>query len=186
MTNQEMYDHGVDRLVEWVKSVHESHGRRNWTETRRRYEAFAQRAEEFANLIAEHEATDIEEVFERHETEVGADGWPIDHEPATTMKVLKYQIQDLAASARTAASELPTARQKLALPMAAKGFLYLRYDYGFDRPALSNNSEDVRELGRICQLSGIVLSPETVRNALAEAIRTFDPHYRAEVSFLYR
>lgn len=189
MTNQELYDYGVDRLIERVKSVHEgeSRGERNWrTEARRKYEELARRADEFAELIREHEATDVEDVFERVEVEVGRDGWPIEHEPLTTMSALRYHVRDLAAAARIAAEELPTARQKLALPMAAKGLLCLRHDYGFERPALSNDSEDVRELDRICRLSGIVLSRETLRNALAEALRTYDPHYRADFSFLYR
>lgn len=183
MIDRELYDAGIARLIARVKLCHESEGEQTWTETRRRYEAFAERAEEFADLIFDHEATDIEFVHDERGKPVkvpGADGWPVeiqDDPEWPTMQALKWRIRDLAESARIAAERLPGARERFALPMAARGLLHLRHDCGFSRPALSNESDDVCELDRVCRSAGIVLSRERLRGALSASLSTFDANF---------
>lgn len=180
MIDRALYDAGIARLIARVRRCHESECEQTWTATRRRYEAFAQRAEEFSELMAEHEATDIESVHDERGEPVkvpGPDGWPVeiqDDPEWPSMQGLKWRIRDLADSARIAAERLPGAREKHALPMAARGLLHLRHDCGFQRPALSNESHDVCELDRVCRTAGIILSRERLRGALAESLKTFD------------
>jgi len=111
--------------------------------------------------------------------EIDVDGWPIEIEDwRISFSGTLFRMKELAASARSAAASLPTARQRRALPFAALGLLHLRYRDERDwAPSLSNNSEAVLELSRICDLAGIPKAPETLRNALSDAMKAFDKHF---------
>lgn len=170
------YEAGIARLIERVREVHRLDQEHSWTPRRKEYEAFAERAEEFANLIAEQEGSDTERIFDRRGDRVGLDGWPVESEDVT-LQGLKWQVRELAAAARKAAQELPAPRTKQALPMAARGLLHLWHDCGRARPVLSDGSEIVGELNRVCFQAGIVLSRERLRGALADSLETFDRNY---------
>lgn len=86
-------------------------------------------------------------------------------------------MRGLAGSARHAAGLLPSARAKQALPFAAIALLHLRYQHDYARPAISDRSPDALELARVCELAKKPRAPETIRNALSKALKSFDPHY---------
>ncbi len=182
------YEAGIQRLIQHLAAMQRDSF--NPTPLRKRYELFAQRAEEFATLIAEFSADDLEDVHAergRPVREIRADGHvvDVDHDPHwPSLETMRWRVRELAESARVAADRLPSPREKRALPLAVRGLLHLRYDHGFPRPTLSDKSEDVQELARVCEKAGIHLSPERLRGALAEELKTFDPHLNADLDWI--
>jgi hypothetical protein len=114
---------------------------------------------------------DLEEVHDRALPSGGA-----------TFKGSLWHMRHLAESARTAANELPSSRQRRDVTYAAEAFVYLRRHYGFARPSRYDESEDVAQLRNILIKAGIPLSPERVRNLIAQALARLDldPHLHPE------
>jgi hypothetical protein len=187
------YEIGIARLIARVREVHEIDHSHSWTPRPRAYEQLAEKADEFAELMAEFEGTDAEYVFDRLDEaeQIGLDGWPVSEpeggpEPGR-YQGLKWRIRELADAARLAGKRLPGPRTKQALPIAARGLLHLWNDCGFSEPVLSDGSEIVGELNRVCCGAGIFLSRERLRGALAESLATFDRHeYGGFDLILYR
>jgi hypothetical protein len=178
--SNEAYKRGLARLVERVRSLKDPW---NTTVERKEVEKIAERLQEVAALLAASgfAQSHIEAVHaERGEPEVtfGFDGYPVTEEPFNFVSYLgtRLAIEELAASAREAADQFPDPRQKQALHFAATGLLHLRHVDGTTYPVLSNNSDDVIELEQLCKEAGIFLARETLRNALAHALKNFDPH----------
>ena len=91
------------------------------------------------------------------------------------------EIRDLAESARAAAKTMPDPRRRYALPRAAEALLYLRYDFGYPQPSLSNTDPIMTELDRVCKLARISrYSPDHLRRAISDAMNSFDQHMRRD------
>jgi hypothetical protein len=180
------YERGIGNLIKVVVRVHDASAGK-WSPTPLRHEIseIAIKLDKIADLLGHQGSAQrrIESVHDEPEArQIGLDGYPIEESPLNT-KAGSYQettwrIRWLADSAREAANRLPNPRQKRALPYAAMGLLHLRQRYDFPRPALSNNSEEVNELDRICRAAGIFLSRERLRGALAQALKEFDGYVR--------
>ena len=183
MTTQDRsgYNRAFARLIQRVRALEQTE--REWSPTpkRKRIEEVAAKLDELATYLEGHgsDQFDIEEEHNRQPApEVGPDGWPRAVErPWPSYKATVWHMRDLAASARRVADDLPSPRKKRALPFAALALLHLRYNHGYARPVLSDSSEDVFELKRLCEEAGIVLSDTRLRGALAEAFDSFDPTF---------
>lgn len=180
------YQRGLERLVEYVTHIHEAESKRNderWdrTEHKKRIEKVADELKKTADLLSgqSSELFDIEMAHDerRQPTKsVGINGWHSEeNELLPSMEAIESLIRDLAESASSAAQRIPHPNTKRALPIAAKGLLHLRYECGFPKPVLSNNSEEVIDLGIVCKKASMVYSPERLRGALSLAIKDFDP-----------
>ena len=91
------------------------------------------------------------------------------------------EIRTLAESARAAAKTMPDPRRRYALPRAAEALLYLRCDFGYPQPSLSNTDPIIGELDRVCNLAGISrYSKDHLRRAISDAMNTFDQHMRRD------
>lgn len=181
-TASEIYERGIDKLIEIVSRIHNS----GWspTESRKTIEAIAKKLEETAELLVSGSAQfDIETFHDERgipEPVIGLDGYPIEQPTEwewPSYQSIKWDIRLLAESARLATEQLPDPRKKPAQEFAARGLLHLRHDYGFQRVSLYDNGIDVIELKRVCERAGIVLSRERYRGLLAESLKTFDPYF---------
>ena len=178
------YQLGIERLIQRVRQLAEP-----WSPTpiKKEIDSLAKRLQALAEDLSVDGVAQfsIECEHDREpETETGVDGWPI--EPVSfdiRYAGIVHHIKLLAESAKRASSNLPNSRMRHALPFAALGLLYLRHEHDFAPAALSDNSLDVKELERVCNAAGIVLSRESYRNALSDALQKFDVHY---VPFEYR
>ena len=174
----EAYERGIQAIIGRMRQIHE----RDWSPTplRREIDSIAEELKRMVALLETRSSaqTQIERLHEEPQpTEIGVDGYPIEEPPNRrgTYKSVILELRHLADSAREAASRLPDPREKRALPFAAMALLHLRYELGYQRPAVSNNNEVVRELDRVCREAGIVLSRERLRGAMADALKNFDP-----------
>jgi len=178
----EGYERGIRKLIELVSRIHHN-TEWNPTEQKKALEDAANKLEELAELLLSGPAAyDLETAHDERgipERVIGLDGFLIEQPESEwpSYQSIKWDIRELAMSARIAAERLPNPRKRHALEFAARGLLYLRHDYGFPRVTLSNDSADVSELERVCTSAGLVLSPERYRGALAESLKTFDPHF---------
>ena len=171
------YEQAFARLAQRVGDLH--NGAFNETPVRQTIDEIAAQLEKTAALLegqtlAQHYIET--EHGERHQLP-GEAAW--DAYRHTTQAIL-----DLADSARAASKKIPDPRRKFALPMAAQALLYLRYDFGFSRPSLSNTDAIVSELARLCVAAGTSrYSPSRLRGAIAEALANFDPPSRPDNIF---
>lgn len=171
------YDECVSRLVKVVRDV----SRAEWSPTpeKKRLLAISARARELWQTLWLDEG--LERAFDTRHREMapvldgdGRIAGESENEP-TYAEVLNLLCQ-VAQVAESEAEKLPNSREKPALQIAALGFLHILYQAEQAFPALSNNSQGVREFSVILKRAGIVLSPERVRGALASAVDEFDPH----------
>jgi hypothetical protein len=176
------YEQGIARLIALVKEIEGGKGAVKWSPTPSR-EALLAIADRLAELRCDLETPssatfDIENEHDKeYPPQVGVDGMPIPTEPwGCSYAATLMHMRELEASARRAAAALPDARTRNALPTAALGLLWLRLEHGYGRPRLSNDSDDVKELGRVCESAGLHKSPVTLRNALSKALEAYDPH----------
>lgn len=176
------YETAILKLAARVRSANET----KWTPTpaRKECERVAKALDDVAALLdATSEGMRIEAAHkERGEPEIvtGLDGWSQEEESDLDWpgyESIKWQIRDLAESARMAACALPDPREKHALRHAAMGMLHLRLWHGFPYATAYNDGVAVTELERIAQLAGIVLSREAYRKALKEAMEQFDKNF---------
>lgn len=176
--NERDYHQRLDRLVAQVRWLNED----PWSTTpvRKDAEAIADDLDGVVrNLRANGDAQWlIGSEHDRAPDETGLDGWP---EPLESFDVrydeVVYHMERLAASARRAIAPLPNSRVRRALPFAALGVLLLRHTYEMPPAVLSNHSDDVVELEFVCDAAGMHQKIETLRNALSEALKVFDPQF---------
>ena len=171
------YEQAFARLAQRVGALHNATF--DVTAARKQIDEIAALLEKTAALLEEQTLAQhyIEtEHGERHQLE-GEAAW--DAYRHTTQAIL-----DLAVSARIASKKIPDPRRKFALPMAAQALLYLRYDFGFSRPSLSNTDALVSELARLCVAAGTPrYSAERLRGVIAAALAAFDPQSRPDNIF---
>lgn len=172
------YELGIVRLVDRVRGMDNG-----WSPTplRREIERIAVDLERLVDVLELDGLAQscIESDHDKEPpVEVDFNGMPVPA-PASgdSYQVTVMRMRNLAAHARRAAGALPSPRAKLALPFAAMALLHLRYWHDYPRPALSDGSAGALELTRVCNLAGLPKAPETIRNALSEALKTFDPRY---------
>jgi hypothetical protein len=159
------YDDAFARLVARVQAMNESGY--SPTPLRNSMQKIAEQLEETANLLGEQGSAQFEiETFHDNIQDENGDS------QHGSYQSIKWQIRDLARSARSAMGTLPNPREKHALPFAAEALLYLREDCGYGPPALSNSDPAVEELHRLCRLaSGSWYSPERLRGAISDALK---------------
>lgn len=162
------YEKDIGRLIKQVKSLQAS----KWSPTplKKEIDSLAESLEKVAQLLESGAAQGVIEARYDQERE---------RDTARTRpayKAIVWGIRDLCDAAKEASGALPNPRTRYALPYAALGLLHLRYKHGFAYPLLSNVSEDIKELERVCKGAGIVLTPDRFRTALTAALANFDPH----------
>jgi hypothetical protein len=171
------YDKSINKLIERVKLIHQ--GKWSPTPEAKALAALAKTLEEAAALMDRHIYIELEEAFnqplpgQRRRDGAMEPGIERDRNYAG----IRYGMLQLAEFAKDTKAELPKPNKKYALPFAASGLVRIWYQAGKDRPALHDKSEAVIELGRICESINIQLSPESLRNALSVALKSFDPNY---------
>ncbi len=165
-TDLDAYQVAVTRLICQVRSMKEG----GWSPTPER-----KSAELIADLLCELSARLEEYGPAQDSIEVAHDNAWASVPGAPTYAGISGSIRNLAATARKVADELPDPRKKHALPFAALALLHLRYRHRFPAPSLYDDGDDVRELTRVLGEAGIYLAPQTVRNALSDALKSFDP-----------
>ena len=172
------YDQGISRLVARLQ-----HMDGDWSPTplREKIECIAVDLERLIDVL-EADGVAQSQIELEHDKEppagISPDGMPLPlPDSGFSYQVTIMRMRDLAGAARRAANALPSPRAKRALPFAATALLRLRYEHGFQKPAISDVSADVLELKRVCDLANLPKAPETIRNALSSALKTFDPDY---------
>ena len=94
-----------------------------------------------------------------------------------TMKVVVGGLRCLDSTLEGEIERLPDPRKRSALPVAALGYLHLRYRFLGEPPALTCGGADVVEFGNICRDAGIHVSDDRLRQVLSAQLRCFDLHY---------
>lgn len=175
------YDKSISRLVDRVTKINES----TWTPTAeaKALNDLANKLDETAALLAEHRWIYLEEAFNADPpADIGIDGIPIKN---TEYRAGKYAslyrgIEELAEFSRKEKALLPNAREKRAVKFAALGLLHVRYQCGYRRPSLYDQSEEVTALLTVCKQAKIVLSKERFRGVLKEALDAFEPTFYSD------
>lgn len=103
-------------------------------------------------------------------------------EASRTYATIQEDLEHLRKSAEDAVKQIPDSRAKNALPFAARELLVARDACGLPAAVLSDDSEAVAELDRICRAAGIVLSPQRLRGALSAAARQRQPAQKRRAS----
>lgn len=171
------YEQSIAKLIDRVKQIHGS----TWSPTpeAKALEALANKLDETIKMMDADTYWDIEEAFNQPQPgRIRDDGTKEpDIDRSGHYSSIRWAMYELAEFARTKKEELPNPKKKHALPFAAIGLLHIMYQAGMARPKLYDQSDAVKELGRICDAANIVLSPERLRGALTKALETFDPLY---------
>lgn len=94
-----------------------------------------------------------------------------------TMKAVVGGLRCLDSTLEVEIERLPDPRRRFALPVAALGYLHLRYRFLGKPPALTSGGADVLEFGNICRDAGLHVTDDRLRQLLSEQLRFFDPHY---------
>ncbi len=180
----ELYEAAVQKLIARTRDIHAVAGEWSPTPLRKELLEVAERIEALSALLdrsgaAQSELERRHKMRRRPEQIIGVDGYPepADDAPFASYEGVRYELRELARSAREAAAELPDPREKRALPFAALGVLLLRRDYEFPPAVMSDDGADVVELERVCCAAGLMLSRQRLRGALTEARRRFDLHF---------
>ena len=183
----QQYERCIERLAKRVDEIHNStrlakrdgeihNSTTNETSTRQGIDDIAEQLEKVAAILEEKGLAQsfIEsEHGDRHQQAGMAHWTPYSH--------AVQEISALAESARAASKTMPDPRRRYALPRAAEALLYLRYDFGYPQPSLSNTDPIIGELDRVCNLAGIPrYSPARLRGAISDAMNTFDQHARRD------
>ena len=170
----QQYERCIERLAKRVGEIHNS--ATNETSPRQVIDDIAEQLEKVAAILEEKGLAQsfIEsEHGDRHQQAGMAHWTPHSH--------AVQEIRALAESARAASKTTPDPRRKYALPRAAEALLYLRCDFGYPRPSLSNTDPIIGELDRVCNLAGISrYSKDHLRRAISDAMNTFDQHMRRD------
>ncbi len=170
----QQYEQCIERLAKRVGKIHNNTF--NETPIRKKIEDIAEQLEKLAAILEEQDWSQhfIEtEHGDRHQ-QAGEAHW-------TPYGSAVQTISDLAESARAAAKTLPDPRRKYALPRAAEALLWLRRDFGYTQPSLSNTDPIITELARVCSLAGIsIYSTDRLRRAVSDAMHSFDKHMRRD------
>lgn len=174
------YEASKEQLIERVRSLREIDLNRSSTPYIKAHLEFAQHLEKTAEMFDEHRWMFLEEAVDRDPPqEIGLDGLPIPLHLSELrggyFKITAMRLQEIAAIAREEAATYPDSRQRIALPFAAYGLLFIMYNCEKPRPRFSDNSPDVKELKQVCEAAGIVLSNTALRNALRKAWASFTP-----------
>lgn len=172
------YEKSIAKLIERVCLIHTSGY--SPTEEGKALDALAQKLEETFALMDQAKYWELEYAFNQPGPgSVRIDGSKEeDIERAGRYANIRWGMHELAKFARRKKGELPHRNKKHAVPFAATGLLHIMYQAGKGCPKLYDNSEAVRELGRVCEGAGIVLSAERLRGALTASLESFDPNYR--------
>jgi hypothetical protein len=172
------YAASIAALIQRLKDLKAS----SWSPTPhvKKLNAFAKQLDAAADLMDEPEGMEVESAFDTDPPlERGFDGIPIPADPAETRRGLyqftKWQLREIADTARSEAEGYPAPQARIAVPLAADVFLHIWYQCGRARPTLYDKGEAVTELLQILESAGMPLSKERVRTALGKALDQFDP-----------
>lgn len=174
----DLYERRFEKLIAAVKQHYEWDNKASPTPLRRQLKAATAKLNDVIacldatpHLEAFHDSRPLpswppsKEVQYKHD-----DAWPLYQD-------IKRNLLLLEESVRMYATSLPNSRARRALPFAALGLLHLRHHHGYAPVRLSVDSEHVRELERLCTAAGMLpLERETLRNALRDSKRTFNPN----------
>ena len=171
------YERSIPKLTETVGLMHST----KWSPTpeAKALELLAKKLDETITLMDRNTYWELEEDFNQPiRGRVHLDGTrEPDIDRAGSYAGIRWRMHELAEFARSKKDELPHPNKKHELPFAAMAILHIMYQAGKDRPTLYDNSEAVKELGRVCNGAKIILSPERLRGALAASLESFDPNY---------
>lgn len=176
---QAAYEAAKQRLIDQVRPMVAVV---NFTDQRAYMADLAGRLSELADELDEQVPGlfDLEEEHDKpQDRETGPDGMPVMWPDfRCSFKGTLTYMRDLADSARRVAGSYPEPRKRLALPHAAAGYVWLRHEFGLRMPSLYNDGEDLREFSDLCTAAGIHRAPETLRNAMSQALKDWesDPH----------
>ncbi len=89
-----------------------------------------------------------------------------------------WRLREIADIAQREADSLPKPNARPALRFAAAAFLHITYrcEKPFP-PSLYDCGTAVSDFDEVCQRAGIVKARETLRNALSDALKDFDPFF---------
>lgn len=168
------YERCIERLAKRIGEIHNN--RFNETPIRKKIEDIAEQLEKLAAILGEQGLAQyiIESEHGDRCKQAGDTDWtPYSHAVQT--------ISSLAESARAASFSMPDPRRKYALPRAAEALLWLRRDFGYTQPSLSNSDPIIAELARVCRLAGAsIYSNDRLRGAISDAMHSFDKHMRRD------
>ncbi len=171
---EQPHEQCIERLAKRIGEIHNT--ATNETPTRQKIQDMAAQLEKLAAILGEQglaQSVIESEHGDRHQQAGMAHWTPYSH--------AVQEISALAESARAASFSMPDSRRRYALPRAAEALLYLRYDFNYAQPSLSNTDPIIAELDRVCALADIPrYSPVRLRGAISDAMQGFDQHARRD------
>ncbi len=179
-TTDQIPEDRITRLVEIVRKRRDA-DRSDWSPTplAKELESLAAQLDAMADLLAADgpAQTMLEQVHNERRQFTDAEGYPAEGDTPERYGAAVVDLRELAESARVAIKQLPDSRAKTALPTAALGVCLLYQEHSTTPPKLYERGDAVALLDRVCKAAGLPYSPERLKDALRNALRTMDSHH---------